>query len=220
MLLLLFAVGMMAASCDSDAPTGSTEPEILVLDVRVHLLQDPDSPAATTTLTAEEVQELFRRVNEVWGQGRIEWRIESIVTEGARNGEAFQRMVDGLAPPDPRVFAEVIPRENLTQDIWHVFFIRELGIPVGGIYFPSLPAVLQPETDPFGARGLEGALVRIVAHELGHGVSLPHVPCSPEGNLMAPGCIQGDRTRLGEAQVEEARAQARQGPYRGGSPSF
>lgn len=52
---------------------------------------------------------------------------------------------------------------------------------------------------------------RILAHELGHSLTLPHVSCTPAGNLMSPGCAGSDRARLTAGQIERARAQAATG---------
>lgn len=213
----ILAAGLIAA-CD-DGPTAPPDDQAFILDVRVHLLESAESPALTTTLTETEVETVFEGVNEVWSQAGIEWRIESVVREEAENGEAFERMLRGEAPFGFQGVADVIPRANLAPGTWHVFLIRSLGGGLAGVYLPSLPAVLQPELDPLGNRGLSGGLVRILAHELGHALSLPHVPCVATGNLMVPGCAQGVRTRLDESQIRAARIQAATGrPYMGGGP--
>ena len=80
----------------------------------------------------------------------------------------------------------------------------------------ALNAELSAELDPQGRRELVGATARILAHELGHSLSLPHVPCTPAGNLMSPGCPAAGRTRMSEAQVAAARRQALTGRPFGG----
>jgi len=70
--------------------------------------------------------------------------------------------------------------------------------------------------DPWERAGLEGALVRVLAHELGHLLGLAHVPCIAAGNLMSAGCDSENRTRLTDVQIEVAREQAASGrPFRG-----
>ena len=110
----------------------------------------------------------------------------------------------------------MLPRQNLLTGEWDVFLAHSFGGITGGLYFPDIPAALSAELDPEGRRELTRATARILAHELGHSLSLPHVPCTTAGNLMSPGCEAADRTRLTEAQVEAARRQAEAGrPYRG-----
>lgn len=213
---LALALAALGGGCDEDGTAGPA-PETLVLDVRVHLLQSSASESLTTTLSEDEIRRLFDRVDAVWDQAGIQWRIESFILEPAPNGAEFEAFLRGEAPAGFDL-ASVIPRQNLTEGRWDVFFIRVLGAGSGGIYFPGIPAVLQPEVDPFGVRGLEGALTRILAHELGHSLGLGHVPCPPEGNLMAPNCPAPDRTRLRQDQITAARAQARSGPFREGDP--
>lgn len=219
LMLAMVAVPSMAAACDDD-PTSTARDDVLELETRVHLVSSPESEALTTTLEEGEVDRLFEAVNEVWSQAGIEWQPVAVGPVESPGGQAFQDIVDGEEPPDPGVLWDAIPRDELTDGAWDVFLIRDLGGLAGGIYFPGLEAVLQPERAPDGSRELEGALTRILSHELGHGLGLPHVPCTSDGNLMAPGCRSGDRTRLAPDQVDSAREQALRGPYRGGGASF
>ena len=82
-----------------------------------------------------------------------------------------------------------------------------IGGIAGGVYLSGVPAVIIAEFDPSGARDLVGSGPRILAHELGHSLGLVHVPCTAEGNLMAPGCSAGLRTHLTEDQIATARTQ-------------
>lgn len=195
------------------APAADTTLNVIELPVRVHLLSS-DDPALDSQLDESEVREIFRRVNEVWDAAGIRWVIESIIEEGARAIPSRERERQG--PEQVTFVAQAVPRENLTDHMWHVFFVRRMtGAP--GIYVGTLPAVIQSEVDPWGAPGLEGVVVRVLAHELGHALNLAHVPCVREGNLMAAGCDSENRIRLTEAQVEVAREQAVSGgPHRGG----
>lgn len=207
---------LIFVSCSDDSgPAEIVAPSrsLVTLRVRVHLLSSDFQPLSTE-LTEDEVATVFGRVNAIWQQALIRWEIESILREDALNADAFAAMLSGQIPFSDNVIASVLPRENLLSGEWDVFLILSLEGIAGGIYFAGIPAALSAELDPNGQRQLTRATARILAHELGHSLSLPHVPCTPAGNLMSPGCAAADRTRLTDAQVEAARRQALTGhPY-------
>jgi len=178
--------------------------------VRVHLLSSELVPL-NSTLTDDEVGVMFARLNEVWQQADITWDIESIVREAALNADGFALVLSGQLPASSQNVASILPLGRLLSGMWNVFLIQDLGGIAGGFYFPGIPATLSAEIDPFGQRELTGSAARILAHELGHSLSLAHVPCTPEGNLMAAGCDSQDRTRLTATQGQAARQQARRG---------
>jgi len=210
---------LIFVSCGDDSgPAEIVAPHrsVIALRVRVHLLSS-EFPPLSTELTEDEVATVFGRVNAIWQQALIRWEIESIVREDALNSDAFAAILRGELPISDDLIASVLPRENLLSGDWDVFLILSLGGIAGGIYFPGIPAALSAELDPDGQRKLTGATARILAHELGHSLSLQHVPCTATGNLMSPGCPAADRRKLTESQVEAARQQALAGhPYGGG----
>ena len=206
-----------AISHDSDPEIyclGDDKTETIDLSVRVHLLHADDAPTLTAKLSDEEVKKAFAGVNEIWKAAGITWQIESIVREEVTESDRPQQPQAG--PGMSGALSEVLPRDLVTDHLWHVFFVREIGF-APGVYVPSVPAVIQAEKDPFGGVGLDGDLVRILAHELGHSLGLAHVPCGSDGNLMAPNCQADNRTRLTEMQVSVAREVARSGAPFGGS---
>ncbi len=186
----------------------------LTLSVRVHLLQDAAVSSLNTSLSDGEVRTLFDGANRIWDQGDVVWQIESVVREEAHNGEDFARALRGEIPLTPALVASLLPTGQLLDGGWDVYFVRDFGGFVGGIFISGggvSPAVISSEVDPTGLRDLAGSGPRILAHELGHSLSLFHVPCSDAGNLMAPRCPLGQRTQLTAGQVDMARLQASTG---------
>ena len=205
------------AACGSDSPAGPGDApvpprETLMLPLRIHVLSSSVTPF-DATFTDGEVQSLMARANEVWAQADIRFEVESIVHEGVAN-EAELMAVAAGSPTPPTLINNALPRGQLLSGRWDVFLMHDLSVVAGapGVFFANLPAVVSSEVDPAGLNHPG----RILAHELGHSLTLPHVPCTPEGNLMSPGCDSADRTRLSDDQIAAARAQASTGHPFGG----
>lgn len=185
--------------------------EPIRLDVRVHVLQSGEFAPLNSTLAPVDVDTLFAGVNAVWRQAGIVWRVESVVREPARNVGEYARIFRGQLPPSVQALSSIFPTDHLLPGKWDVFVIRDFGDVAGGIYLQTLGVVLFAELGPDGSQAPDGAGRRILAHELGHSLGLPHVTCTPQGNLMAPGCAFEDRIRLSAEQVAAARKQAARG---------
>ncbi len=186
----------------------STGPEVVALDVRVHVLRSDFGPL-NADLSDAEIAGLFDEVNAIWQQAGIRWTITDIIREAALNEATYAAILEGRLLPSGEALSSILPSGNLTRGRWDVFFAKTLGGLAGGVYLPGVPAVMVAEFDPTGARDLVVSGPRILAHELGHSISLEHVPCTTVGNLMAPGCTTGERTRLTEDQITFALRQAR-----------
>ncbi len=209
--ILLLAFGAVACSDGAGTISDPGELENITLGVRVHLLESEQFAALDATLTESDVAVLFEGVNEIWSQAGITWRVESVVREPALDGTSFIAALSGAIPITGEVLASILPGDNVLPGKWNVFIVRDFGNFAGGVYLDFRGAVIFPENGPIGPQDPATDGRRILAHELGHSLSLQHVPCTSVGNLMAPGCFAQDRTRLEPAQIAPARAQASRG---------
>lgn len=209
--LVLLAFAAAACGDDTGSVTGVDDGANLTPDVRVHLLESDQFAALDATLTDSDVAGMFEGVNEIWSQAGITWRVESVVREPSMDGTAFMAAMRGEVPITAGVLASVLPNGNMLPDKWNVFVIRDFGNFAGGVYLDFRGAVIFAENGPIGPQDPTSDGRRILAHELGHSLSLLHVPCTSIGNLMSPGCPGQDRTRLEPPQIVPARAQALRG---------
>lgn len=186
------------------------EHRLIVLDLRIHLLYSADSGAITTTLTEQELSRVLEGVNRVWSQAGIQWRPAEISRSEAREAMLHERFLAGEISRRRGMMEQIVPADR-ASDGWDVFFIRNLGGMAAGMYLPTITAVVQGELNPSGVRDIDKDLVRILSHELGHALSLPHVCCPRDGNLMSPNCMAGNPERLARQQIAQARRQAQSG---------
>jgi hypothetical protein len=208
---VLLAFGAVACSDDTGSITDPGELENVTLDVRVHVLESDQFAALDATLTDSDVAVLFEGVNEIWSQAGVTWRVESVVREPSLDGTAFMAAMRGEIPITGDVLASILPGGNVLAGKWNVFVVRDFGNFAGGVYLDFRGAVIFPENGPIGPQDPSTDGRRILAHELGHSLSLLHVPCTSVGNLMAPNCFGQERTRLEPPQIVPARAQASRG---------
>ncbi len=212
----LFWIGLLSASviACSDSPTapaGDTELEEIVLPLRIHLLRSSQIESLNAPLTAEQVQTLVSDVNEVWAQGNIRWSVEVVVEENAVLTPNVVSAFNGETAVDGQVLLEAIGGDRQATG-WDAYLVRDfMNAGFAGVYFAGAGLLFAKLADENGVIDLADFGTRVLSHELGHSLSLSHVACPPEGNLMAPGCPGEVRTRLNSAQVSAARAQALRG---------
>jgi hypothetical protein len=147
--------------------------------------------------------------NRIWTQARIQWRLESVVREPARNGATFDSLIAASIRATRPTLLSVFPRDSLLLPGWNLFLIRDYGQLGGGSFFVEIRGVVLAE------RGMGIELLPnergggTLAHELGHSLGLPHQPCDERRNIMANGCWKSaDVMTLTPDQIATARRQA------------
>ena len=166
-----------------------------IVPVRVHLLRDTVTPAAGTTLTDADIMRIFRKVNGIWHAAGVHLRVESVVSEKPASLGEFEH----AAELPTEALLPLRPAETRAPEMYHVYYIG--AMPPNGIFmrrdgiFVKQSARLKPVPG-----GIDEPLPRVSAHELGHGMGLPHR--QDITNLMASGTTG---TSLNEAEIEKVR---------------
>lgn len=169
--------------------------EYRIVPVRVHLLRDTVTPAAGTSLTAEDITRIFRKANGIWHAAGVELRVESVVSEKPANLGEYEHLP---SLPTEALLA-LRPAETRADGMFHVYYIGAMS--PNGIFmrrdgiFVKESAKLRKVPD-----GIDEPLPRVSAHELGHGMGLPHRQDTT--NLMASGTTG---TSLNAAEIEIVR---------------
>ena len=186
LLLLPVCTNHVAAAQGKAAPaTGSAQKSpaaglFLIVPVRVHLLRSTVTPAAGTKLTFEDVRRIFKKANGIWHQAGIHLYLQSIVSEDARPATGFEHAT--VMPYN--ILLSLRPEGSKQAGMFHVYYLGE--IPPNGVFmqtdgiFVKEAASLMPVEG-----GIDEPLPRVTAHELGHGMGLPHR--QNVTNLMASG---------------------------------
>lgn len=169
--------------------------EYRIVPVRVHLLRDTVTPAAGTKLTDEDISRIYRKANEIWHAAGVHLRIESVVSEPPATvaGYEHQDVLPIEALPALRTIA------TRAGGMFHVYYIGEM--PPNGI-FMRRDGIFVKETARLRKvlGGIDEPLPRVSAHELGHGMGLPHRQDTT--NLMASGTTG---TSLNAVEIETVR---------------
>ena len=196
-----------AAGDDStpSAGEGATELEVLVAPIRVHVLQSDTVPALDASLTDAEIHDRFGVVNEIWAAAGVRFEVESIQRISAQNEVAFGALIDSGSRRAGPALSEIYDADGLLADGWNAVLIEDFGQMPPGVYSCNTGVLVAARF--FGPNHRE-APANVLAHELGHALSLPHL-CGEGENLM---CADGMSPRaLFEDQIEAARSQVRQG---------
>ncbi len=195
--------------------------DLLTLPVRVQILWSDLVPALNSTLTEQQVRQMFVEANELWQPASIRWNLESIVHTQAERQLAFRRTMledpTGAAQGGDETLSQVCPSQDRLQQGWNICWV--LAAPRGAFYFYPLGMVMLGEQNilteapspPFA-----------LAHVLGHFMGLGDAPrCATtfmrsfEGTEDSDACSNPTPTVLTSDQIKRARDQALIGtPFR------
>lgn len=198
--LILLAGLCLAAACQARRAAGFSYDDHLLLPLRVHVLHAKAAPDAQCGLAQEDVTRILGKVNGIWRQAGIQFTVESRRVEEAADQELYQSMGDNRTEAHLRLLR---PRASRAAGMFHVYYIHAMR--PNGIYMGA-DAVFVKETAELRPveGGIDEPLPRVTAHELGHGLDLPHR--QDTFNLMASGTTG---TTLNDAEIGTARAAAR-----------
>ena len=135
-----------------------------------------------------------------------------------------QREVIGILA---RLLTRMLPELKPERGVFHIVFVNRFPANFGGRYFPELGMVVTPQRvvirPPNAPADKADALIerplepKVMAHELGHSLSLMHVDL--DENLMCVGRGARDpkkAIKLTEEQITSARKIAAEGtPFKG-----
>ena len=177
-----------------ETPKIWTTEEFRIVPVRVHLLRAPDT-AAGTILKAEDIDCIFRKANGIWHAAGVHLWVESIVSEKPATLEGH--MEDLTLPLE--ALLPLRPKETDGTTCFNIYYIHAMT--PNGIYMRR-NGIFVKETAKLRdvPGGIDEPLPRVSAHELGHGMGLPHRQDTT--NLMASGTTG---TSLNSAEIEIVR---------------
>jgi len=208
---------------------------LLTLPVKVHYLKSQFS-SVNANPKFTNLRPLVAGVNEIWQRGRVRFSMGIPKPLRPASRDAEKTYADLFKPNVP---AEVVERllgptcENLLPNfpdrgkVIHLVLVYTMPQGYGAVYMPNKGVILMPQVkfaklvSPTGVwkngSDVFFAQSNILAHELGHALSLEHV--ATQGNLMIDGAIRqgegvGPELGLSPGQIAAARKQAfTGGPY-------
>jgi hypothetical protein len=174
----------------------SIQEEAAATDRLLRLPEKKEEPKSLPQVKAGEQVLPKEKQGEQKG-GTVKDKAEALKKEAAKpTGQGAEPLLDS------RLYRALIPPQSREFPGFRVFYIHQFD--VNGIYYGRSEAMVK---DTARLRkvsgGIDEPIPRVTAHELGHGLSLPHR--QDNTNLMASGT---SGTSLNESEIKQAREAA------------
>jgi hypothetical protein len=174
-----------------------------LVPLNVHVLACKDQADVDCKLSDVDIARIIGKVNGIWHQAGVHFCLDSVLREEAENVAAFEekRQAPGGAA-SLQIYRMLAPAATRQRAGLHVYYVHEL--PPNGVYLgQNICFVKETAKLREVEGGIDEPLPRVTAHELGHGLGLPHR--QDRTNLMASGTTG---TLLNAAEVAVARGRA------------
>ena len=214
---------------------GSAANSLITLPIKIHYLKSR-YVSINADMKATNLRPLFAGTNEIWQKANLRFvagQPKKMVVEDVSVEKEFADLFKPEVPKayirqhQSRILHKMLPNLPDRGKAFHVVLIYTMPDAFGAVYMPSKGMVLMPQVKFAGLIDQKGvwkdgspvffAQSNILAHEIGHALSLPHV--ATQGNLMIDGRLRegggvGPGIDMTPTQVEMARKQAfTKGPY-------
>jgi len=218
-LALLLATPLLAAE----------EPgqEAITLKLHVHFIQS-DEPLLDAPPEKIDLDAFLTEINQIWESAAIQFKLKRTSTYRVENKQSEKRYVAlfeldeaAFLREKGRQFVRLLPDLKEEKDTFHVVYLHTMPHGFGGRYLSAQGVVVLPQIKyakynrsarEQGATGSRLVEPKVLAHELGHALSLSHQRLS--GNLMTSGPNTRGLERgtaLNDRQIKAARQVARSG---------
>jgi hypothetical protein len=207
MAMICLTISVQAAERSPDVTEIPPRDTFLLVPLHIHILSCKDRPEIDCKLTDADIARIVGKINGIWHKAGIHFCYDAPLREEAEDVAAFaKRAAKPVGPDGPPlgIYRLLAPAKTRTLPGLHVYYVHQL--PPNGVYLGSNICFVKETASLRKVEGgIDEPLPRVSAHELGHGLSLPHRQNIT--NLMASGTTG---TLLNEDEVEKTRHHAMQ----------
>ena len=222
-------VDLVAQEVDALDDKAASDKGLITLPVKIHYLKSRYVSINADPL-ATNLRPLFAGTNEIWEKANLRFIAGGPERMTSVDASSEKEFADLFRPSVPkayirqnqsRILHKMLPDFPDRGKAFHVVLIYTMPDAFGAVYMPAKGVILLPQVKFAGLIDSKGvwkdgspvffAQSNILAHEMGHALSLPHV--STQGNLMIDGRLRegsgvGPGGSLTVEQIQAARKQA------------